>query len=270
MAKGRFTSLEFGDEGRPVQPSAPPAAAPGAPAPFTQEVKDAAYYMRQAEAQALEGNHDGALRSCSAALGENPLLLDAWVGQLCALLDLEEYPEARLWADKALERFPENPQVLAAKSVALHRMGQRRDARVVNDAALQAKGEWPLVWLCRGELMLADSPPAATECLNRAIRTASPKGPTLLRIGAILLGYGHYSPALSALQRAAAELPQAARVWYLIGRAQEELGFAAQARVSYQQAQHLAPRIALYRDATEQRPGILVAIKRLLRRLWHR
>ncbi|MBM4043382.1 MAG: tetratricopeptide repeat protein, partial [Planctomycetes bacterium] len=113
MAKGRFSNLEFGDGG---EAPAPAATAPRAEQPFASQLKDADYYLRQAEAQELEGSHDAALRSFSAALGENPLLLDAWVGQLRMLLELGEYPEARLWADKALEKFPNHAQVLAAKS----------------------------------------------------------------------------------------------------------------------------------------------------------
>jgi len=265
VAKGRFASLEFGEAGPEAQaPAAPRAEARGPAA----ELRDADFYLRQAVAQELEGSFEAALRCYSAALGENPLLLDAWVGQLRVLLDLEEYPEARLWADKALERFPDNPQVLAAKSVALHRMGHKRDARALNDAAVQGKGEWPLVWLCRGELMMRDSSPAATECFNRALRGEGPKGPLLIRIGELLLRGGHYSTALTALQRAAAALPEAARAWYLMGQAQEELGMAAQARVSYQQAATLAPRIALYRQAAEGRPaGLMTTLRRFFRRL---
>ena len=269
MAEGRFSNLEFGEGGEAPAPTAA-AAAPRAEQPFASELKDADYYLRQAEAQELEGNHDAALRSFSAALGENPLLLDAWVGQLRMLLELDEYPEARLWADKALEKFPNHALVLAAKSLAVLRMGMRRDARVLNDAAVQGKGEWPLVWLARGELMMAESPAAATECLNRALRAASPRGPCLLEIGSLLLRQHHYAVALSALQRAAAELPNAARAWFLLGCAQRELGLGEPARVSFQQAQRLAPRIALYREAADERPGLFTWLKRFLRRLRRR
>jgi len=270
VTEGRFANLEFGDEGaaRPGQPSQRSPAAEARAGDFGTELKDAQYYLRQAEAQELEGNHEAALRSYSAALGENHLLLDAWVGQLRMLLELEEYPEARLWADKALERFPDNPAILAAKSIALHRMGLRRDARALNDSALQAKGESALVWLCRGELVLAESRPAALECLNHAFRLASPKGPTLMHTGAVLLRYGQYGSALTALQRAAAALPRAARVWYLLGRAQEELGLLAQARVSYAQAHELAPRHRLYKEAAmNKRRGLAARMKGVLRRL---
>ena len=34
-----------------------------------------------------------------------------------ALIELEEFQEAKLWADKALERFPNEPELLAAKAV---------------------------------------------------------------------------------------------------------------------------------------------------------
>ena len=37
------------------------------------------------------------------------------------LIELAEYREAKIWADKALERFPHEPELLAAKAVALGR-----------------------------------------------------------------------------------------------------------------------------------------------------
>jgi len=272
MAKGRFSNLEFeGDDARDPRAEAdkPQAAAQADGARhFVAQVADADSYMQQAESQELAGDHENALRSYSAALGENHLLLDAWVGQVRMLLELEEYPEARIWADKALEKFPDHPQLLAAKSVALHRMGNERDALGLNDTALQARGESVLVWVCRGELMFADNRPAAVECFNRAIRLPAPKGPTLMQVGAVLLRCGEFSLALSTLQKAAAQLPDAARVWYLLGRAQEELGLLDQARVSYQQARDRAPRLKLYKDAAGRKEGRLASYVKGTFRRW--
>jgi Flp pilus assembly protein TadD len=44
-----------------------------------------------------------------------------WTGQVRMLIELKEFHEAKLWADKALEKFPNEPELLAAKAVALAR-----------------------------------------------------------------------------------------------------------------------------------------------------
>jgi len=271
VSGGRFSNLEF-DDGDQQKPRGPTSAKPEAPrGHFVAETRDAAFYMRQAQGQELAGDHETALRSFSAALGEDPLLLEAWVGQARMLIELGEYPEARMWADKALEKFPDNPQLLAVKSVAMYRVGLCMDARRLNDVALQGKGESPLVWLCRADLMLADSRAAADQCFDHARHLASPKGPTLMRIGALYLEHGHYAEAMSALQEAASQLPKAARAWYLLGLAQQELALGAQAVVSFEQASSLAPRNAQYRKAADGRaPRSGGALRRFLRRLFGR
>jgi predicted Zn-dependent protease len=256
MSGGRFKNLEFPDGRRGPQPGSPggPGAQPAPDRHFIAEVRDAAYYLAQAGKHELAGDFERALRSFSAALGENPLCLEAWVGQLLMLLDLEEYPEARTWADKALEKFPDHPQLLAAKAVAFHRMGLDRQARDLCDAALAAKGESALVWLCRGELMLAISAPAAEDCFARALRLAERKAAAQMRIGAVCLRCGKQALALSALQEASAALPRSALAWFLVGEAQAKLGLAERSRASYRQAAELAPGNDRYAAAANPPP----------------
>jgi len=250
LTDGRFANLEFedGDERRPPAPGETGHEAPR----FVKEDRDAAHYLEKALAEDLAGDHEKALRSYSAALGENPLLIDAWVGQLRMLLDLDELPETRLWADKALEKFPDNPSLLAMKSVALFRMGNQREARELNDAALARKGETPAVWLCRGEIMLGEERAAADECFQRAIGLAAQKDIARMRAGALYHRYGKYGKALSMLQDAAAGLPTSARLWYLTGLAQEALGMDTQARTSYREALGLNPLNEVYRTAVRR------------------
>ena len=266
MSNGRFSNLEM-DGGAPRTGPASDRGVDAQASSFGTRVKDATYHLHQAEAQELAGDHEAALRSFSAALNENPLLLDAWVGQLLMLIALEEYPEARVWADKALEKFPDNPDILAAKSIALHRMGREREGRELNDAALQSPGESAVVWLCRGELMMAESGPAADGCLEKAVRASQHKGLTMLRAGSALIRAGRYGPAMAVLQDAASELGRSARAWYLLGLAQDRLGLRRQAQVSYRQAVDLAPATSTYRSALGGGPG---RIRSFFRRLFRR
>jgi tetratricopeptide (TPR) repeat protein len=275
MSAGRFSSLEF-EDGKDSSPAQKPAdnqpAEPGeAATPATPrvgaETRDAAWYLRRAAEEELLGNFEQSMRNYSAALGENPLLLDAWAGQLLMLLELEEYPETRLWADKAMEKFPEHPLLLAAKSAALFRMGMKREARDLNDAALAKKGESEIVWLFRGELMLGDNRAAADECFKHASRLAVRKDLARLRQGRLYLRYGRLSHALAALQEATAALPRAALAWYLLGRAQEQLGMLDLAQTSFQQATELAPSNAAFTAAAYRRPTLLKRFTSWLRRM---
>ena len=252
MSQGRFSNLEIHDGNQPERRVVSGGAVSSGEGTqhFVEHVRDANYYMKQADAFALDGEHDRALRAFAAALGENPLLVDAWVGQVRMLLALEEYPEARLWADKAIEKFPDNPQLLAVKSIALYRMGNQWEARGMSDVALQKKGEFELVWLCRGELMLADDRAAFKECFQHASRLSARGGETMMQIGGLYLRYGHYSQALAALTEASREIPKSAWVWYQLGRVQTELGDHGHARVSFGEAHKLNPRSETYSEAS--------------------
>ena len=69
-------------------------------------VKDEAYYLAEARAAFENGDFELALRAFCKVLEFNPQNAAAWTGQVRMLIELGEYREAKLWADKALERFP--------------------------------------------------------------------------------------------------------------------------------------------------------------------
>src|SRR5213078_3430249 len=96
----------------------------------------------------------------------------AWTCQVRMLIELGEFREARLWADKALERFPHEPDLLAAKAVALARSGDLQGALSFSDAAIEERGDTPYVWLARADVLLARHEPRADYCLEKALRLA--------------------------------------------------------------------------------------------------
>src|SRR5438876_12406262 len=107
----RFGNLEFGNESE--EQSQKPAGL----------VKDDGYYSAEARSAFESGNFESALRLYSKVLEFNPQNAAAWTGQVRTLIELSQFREAKLWADKALERFPQEPELLAAKAVALGRIG---------------------------------------------------------------------------------------------------------------------------------------------------
>ena len=84
---------------------------------FGQEkevVKDEAYFMAEAQAACEQGDFEHALRAYARVLeynAQNPAASD---GPGSMLIELGEFHEAKVWADKALERFAHEPELLAA------------------------------------------------------------------------------------------------------------------------------------------------------------
>lgn len=91
----------------------------------------------------------------------NPDNAAAWTGQVRALIELGELREATLWADKALDRFPDHTELLAAKAGALGRSGFLDEAIAFSDASIEQRGDTPYVWLARGDVLLARREPRA-------------------------------------------------------------------------------------------------------------
>lgn len=238
-----------------------------APRYFSEE-KQASDYLEAALKAELAGDAETALRQYSAALGEDPLLLDAWIGQLRMLVELEEYPEAEMWAGKALEHYPDNPQILSVKAVALCRMGRTIEARDLSDAALANKGERELVWLCRGEVMMDDARAAAEDCLEHAVRVSGSQSLTRLRAGIICCRHGRHKPALAYLEKTVAVLPQSAQAWYWLGMARRELGMESQALLAFRQAVDLVPHNRRFLEALSNRLSLSERLSRWLRKVF--
>src|SRR4051794_36190979 len=102
----RFGNLEFGDS-------------PRSDAREVARAKDEAFYLSEANSFFESGRFEQALRAYAKALEQNPKSAAAWTGQVRMLIELGEFKEAKLWAEKALALFPREGDLLAAKAVAL-------------------------------------------------------------------------------------------------------------------------------------------------------
>src|SRR5437899_4608880 len=156
----RFANLEFEGEGEEQWHGAKAVS------------KDEAFYFAQAREAFQNGNFESGLRLYSKVLEFNPQNASAWCGQVRMLVELGEFREAKLWADKALERFPHEPELLAAKAVALARGGDLQGALAFSDASIEERGDTPYVWLARGDVLLARRERRADYCLEKALRLA--------------------------------------------------------------------------------------------------
>ncbi|HOX59421.1 MAG TPA: tetratricopeptide repeat protein [Candidatus Paceibacterota bacterium] len=204
-------------------------------------VKDEAHYRAEAQAAFENGEFELALRLYGKVLEFNPHNAAAWGGQVRMLIELGQYREAGLWADKALERFPRDAELLAAKGVALGRSGDLQGALAFSDSAVEEHGDTPYVWLARGDVLLACRESRADYCFQKALQ-AAPRDWFVAWLGARIRSfYRQFALALKLLQQAVELNATHFLVWLEMGRCQQALGLAGPARHSFEQARQLNP-----------------------------
>ena len=204
-------------------------------------VKDEAYYLAAARAAYENGEFESGLRNYSKVLEYNPKNATAWTGQVRMLIELGEYREAKLWADKALERFPNEPELLAAKAVALGRSGDLQGALAFSDAAIEERGDTPYVWLARGDVMLAREEHRADYCFEKALLLAPRDWLVAWLAARIRFYYRQFVLALKLIEQAVELNAAHFRLWYELGQCQQALGLIGPAKNSFLQAQQLDP-----------------------------
>ena len=146
-----------------------------------------------------------------------------------------------MWADKAIERFPREPELLAAKAVALGRIGDLQGALAFSDASIEERGDTPYVWLARGDVMLARKERRADYCFEKALLLA-PRNWFIAWLAARIRSYyNEFVLALKLLQQAVEWNAGHFLLWLELGRCQQALGLVRLAEHSLTQAQQLNP-----------------------------
>ena len=225
----RFGNLEFGES----EDQSPDFQKP--------LLKDEAFYFHEALTAFQAGNFEPGLRYYAKVLEFNPQNAAAWTGQVRMLIELGEYREAKLWADKALERFPREPELLAAKAVALARNGDLQGALAFSDASIEERGDTPYVWLARGDVLLAREEHRADYCFEKALLLAPRDWFVAWLAARIRYFYKQFALALKCLQQAVEWNAGHFLLWLDLGRCQQALGLDALATRSFMQAQQLNP-----------------------------
>jgi tetratricopeptide (TPR) repeat protein len=209
----RFSRLEF--EGK----RAVSADGKGEP------IRDETFFYERAMSAWLAGDYETALTNYSRSLEKNSAFYESWFGQVRMLIELGEYREANLWADKALELFPNHPELFAAKAVACVRNAEFDKAMAYSDNAVEKQNITWYVWLARAEVLMNRKSRMAESCIASGIGVAGEWGAVAkLEAGRLLLHFENYSSALAYLRDAFTELPRSALTWYELGRCQSQLG----------------------------------------------
>ena len=263
----RFNRLELPDD-PPLNPKAQDAEAV-AEQPEKRYRNSIADWMREADHLRRKGLYEAALRSYGRATECERSYVAAWVGQAQMLILLGEPRQAEMWTISGLKLFPNNAELLAARSQAACRLGSYREALQFNDAAIQGDGTSAYRWSVRGEVMTATKSPTADHCFDSAeqidadwlVRT---ENANILRF---------YKRPLQALGRATAAVhstPDAPFAWMIKGICEHEAGFRSQAVQSLGQALQLGPEnkdakhwLAVVESST---PGLLKRLLHLFRK----
>ena len=225
----RFVNLELGDNSE--QSTSP-----------TVVVKDSTYYFAAATAAFESMDFEESLRLFGKVIEHDPGRPDAWTGQTRALIELGNYQTANAWADKALEQFPHEAELLAVKAVALGRVGESGAALAFSDAAIAEPGQTPYVWLARADVLLAAREQRAEYCFEKAMAMAAGNWFIAWLAARIRLFYRQVMQALALAQRAVEWHPGHAPCWLVLGLCQQGAGMVGPARQSIHRAAELRPR----------------------------
>jgi tetratricopeptide (TPR) repeat protein len=233
---------------------------------------DEVHYSQLARKSEFQGEFETALRYYSRSLQYKTEHLPAWLGQIFCLIDLGEFHEAVVWAERGLEILGEQKDILATKAMAIGRQGDLGRALAYSDQAMRLPGPAVTLWLCRGDLLMAEDIRKAEFCLSKALENDRQNPYTYLRAAISCLSVRQADDALEYLSRARELYPKGAFIHFLIGQAQAVCGQNRLASQAWQNALKLNPQLQVCADAIWrlQHQGtfgwIGTTIRRLLRR----
>jgi len=229
---GRFSKLEV-QQSKVQAATIAPAELLGVPVRTPQDDLRAA-----SDAWRMEC-FESALQHYTRALRDDRGLIPAWVGQVQMLVELHEHPEARLWADKALELFRNNGELLAARALAAHRAGDHQAALIASDDCLKAPGTSPLRWRVRAEIMLRSAADRARDCFEKSLVEPGTDWFDRVLIARVYATNSLPAAALVYAQQGLDMQPGHPITWVTIGRCQAALGMSEKAALSFQRATQL-------------------------------
>ncbi len=224
----RFINLELGDESEKRSSGA-------------ASVTDEHRFLGDAEAAFAQARFDHALRWFARVLEFNSANVAAWIGQVRSLIELGEFREASIWADKAMEKFPREPELLAAKGVALARLGDLDAAAAFSDAAFEERSDSPYLWLARGDVFLARKDPGAEDCISRALEMTSGQWLYAWLAARMRMFYRQFTLGLKHARQALEWNPTNPQLWTLAALCEVRIGLVQAAEASLAKAFELDP-----------------------------
>ena len=228
----RFDRLEFDQPGEPYPE--------GIDRPVDFE-RDEQKWLVMADDHRRRGLYENALRYYSRALELDRSIIGGWLGQVQMLVFLGEYPEAELWARKAMEIFRNHGDLMAGRAQALCRQGDVKQAQELCDAALRQEGQSAYRWIVRGEILICMREQMDRHCFDKAVQ-ADPDWLVPLEISLLYLEHKIPSQALLRARQAVDKSPGSFYCWYVQGWCEQELHLDRQAERSLKRCLELSPK----------------------------
>ena len=243
---GRFNSLEL--DANPVAPQPEPGERklPG------EAIRDAEFYLKEADLFYNNRDLEPALRSYSKALEIDPGGVDAWNGQISSLILLDELHEAEMWAKKASEIVGESQELLALRARICCRRGDFDRAFGLSDSSMQAPGNSPLTWIVRGEIMLYARNKQPEYCFDKAVAAGQQNYSVYMDIAECCIYADKYTMAFSYLQPALDTNPDVAPLWMLAANCYRLFGNRRKALECLDMVLEIAPEYTGSKDLYEQ------------------
>lgn len=249
--KDRFSFLEFQDKG-PKKEQEEFIHQKGFGKDFEIASPSAKQFFEEANKAYQHGLFEKALRLYTKCLTEDKTFIDAWVGQIRMLVQLGEAVEARVWADKSLEVYKNNGDLLAAKAQAYVRVDDLKNAYIWSDRSLEVSGSSAWRWIVRGEILLARQQARYDDCFAKALAEPNTYWFDSVVIACIYLYYDYSIKAIEYLQNAVVAQPSNAYLWYLFGNCQQALGWNSSARSSYKRCLEIDAKDRLALEAIKR------------------
>ncbi|MBF0118417.1 MAG: tetratricopeptide repeat protein [Desulfobacterales bacterium] len=206
------------------------------------EQYDETYYLNLADEKFNQGLYESALRYYSRVLNLNLNSQKAWLGQLLCLVDLGEYSESLTWADKAMEIFPGDPEIIAIKALAYGRLGVLDKAIGFSDSSLKNGRNSYLIWWIRGDILISQDEKNAEYCFLKATELSKRDFNLMLMIGKTFLSIDKPIKAKKFITQAVNINPDHSLSWYWSGVVYQELGLYDQAKNALKRALELNPK----------------------------
>lgn len=215
-------------------------------------VIDQDYYLGKAREAFAAESYEQALSYYSRTLQYEITIEEAWLGQLRCLIELGELPEAVIWSNRALERFPKSAPILSARGVTEARMGRSVAALAYSDSAFAGPGVDAYAWIARGDVLNPVNPMNAKACFSKAVELAPSDWLVRATVGRAYLVRKQYHQALEHYRQAVRLDSERFTCWYWIGRCSQALGQTDEARIAYRRALEISPSFTPARNAAQE------------------
>jgi tetratricopeptide (TPR) repeat protein len=257
----RFDHLEIGNNEPEWSDGGPDEAA----------VIDQYYYIDKAKTAFYDEDYERALSYYSRALQYDIAMEDAWLGQLRCLIELQELQEAIIWSNRALDRFANSAQILAARGVAESRLGRGAAAIGYVDGAMASQGCTAYVWAARGEVLIPVNARNAEACFAKAVELAPDDWTVRYCIGKAYAIRGCHHQAVDYFRKALRIEQNRFTCWYCLGRCYEALGEFEEAKRSYGRSLACKPGFSKARNGIRrlENKGLISRLGASFRRLFN-